>query len=113
MGATLSCNSMAVSPVYHTEWHKKVPDHLLVCGLGDLCEGSEWYQIDPRWSGESLRLIQNQFGIIQVLQRSSIPQTSNWSGTFFSSWYKKTALKGGYPIIFESNIGWSHFSNNY
>ena len=25
----------------------------------------------------------NQFGIIQILQKSPIPQTSNWSGTFF------------------------------
>ena len=41
---------------------------------------------------ESLGLIYNQFGIIQVLQRSPIPQTSNWSGTFFAVPYSKPAL---------------------
>ena len=34
----------------------------------------------------------NQFGIIQVLQRSPILQTSNWSGTFFVVSYSKPAL---------------------
>ena len=62
---------------------KKVPDQLLVCGIGDLSEDSERYKIDTGWSGNSLGLIYNQFGIIQVLQRSPTLQTSNWSGTFF------------------------------
>jgi hypothetical protein len=35
----------------------------------------------------------NQFGIIQVLQSSHIPQTSNWSGTFFDVSYSKPALR--------------------
>ena len=39
-------------------------------------EDSKWYKIDPEWSGESFGLIYNQFGIIQVLQSSPIPQTS-------------------------------------
>ena len=34
----------------------------------------------------------NQFGIIQVLQRSPILQTLNWSGTFFAVSYNKPAL---------------------
>jgi len=38
-------------------------------------EDSEWYEMDPGLSGESLGLIYNQFGIIQVLQRSPIPET--------------------------------------
>ena len=41
-------------------------------------------------AGESLELIYNQFGIIQVLQRSPISQTSNWSGTFFCCFLQKT-----------------------
>ena len=41
----------------------------------------------------SLGIIYNQFGIIQVLQRSPIPQTSNWSGTFFAVSYSKPALE--------------------
>ena len=36
--------------------------------------------------------LDNQFGIIQVLQRSPIPKTSNWSGTFFAVSYSKLAL---------------------
>ena len=55
-------------------------------------EDSEWYKIDPGWSGESLGLICNQFGIIQVLQKSLIPQTNSWSGTFFAISYSKPAL---------------------
>ena len=38
---------------------------------------------------ESLGLKYIQFGIIQVLQRSLISQTSNWPGTFFSVSYSK------------------------
>ena len=37
-------------------------------------------------------LIYNQFGIIQVLQRSPIPPTSNWLGTFFLLLLSKMAL---------------------
>ena len=40
-----------LEPVYYTDW-KKVPDQLQICSIG-----SEWYQIDPRRSGESLRLV--------------------------------------------------------
>jgi hypothetical protein len=51
-------------------------------------------QIDPGWAGESLGLIYNQFGIIQVLQMSHIPQTNNWSRTLFLAVsYRKLALK--------------------
>ena len=39
-----------------------------------------------------LGLIYNHFGIIQVLQTPPIPQTSNWSGTFFAVSYSKPAL---------------------
>ena len=37
-------------------------------------------------------IIQDQFYTIQNLQRSPIPQTSNWSGTFFAVSYSKPAL---------------------
>ena len=36
--------------------------------------------------------IQDQFYSIQKLQRSPIPQTSNWLGTFFAVSYSKPAL---------------------
>ena len=39
-----------------------------------------------------------QFGIIQVLQRSPIPQTSNWPGTFFAVSYSKPALAKQFRI---------------
>ena len=42
--------------------------------------------------GKSLRLIYNQFGIIQILQSSPIPQTSIWLGNFFAVSYSKQAL---------------------
>ena len=35
----------------------------------------------------------NQFGIIQVLQRSTIPQTSNWSGTFLCCFLRQTGSR--------------------
>ena len=35
----------------------------------------------------------SQFEIIQVLQRSTILQTSNWSGTFFAVSNSKPALE--------------------
>ena len=37
-------------------------------------------------------IIQDQVYTIQNLQRSPIPQTSNWSGTFFAVSYSKPAL---------------------
>ena len=37
-------------------------------------------------------LIQEQFGIIQNLQMSPIPQTSFLVGTFYATSYSKTAL---------------------
>ena len=37
-----------------------------------------------------LRLIQNQFVLLQVLQRSPSPQTSNWSGTIFCCFLQQT-----------------------
>ena len=38
----------------------------------------------------SKRLILNQFWILQVLQRSPTPQTSNWSGTIFGRFLQQT-----------------------
>ena len=40
----------------------------------------------------SLMLIYNQFGIIQNLQTSPIPQTIFLVGTFYAASYSKTAL---------------------
>ena len=39
-------------------------------------EGSEWYQIGPKWAWLTPLIIDDQFGIIQNLQASPIPQTS-------------------------------------
>ena len=43
----------------------------------EISEGSEWYKIDSGWSEESLGLIYNQFGIIQILQTSQVPYSVN------------------------------------
>ena len=47
---------------------------------------------------DSYIYICNQFGITQVLQRSPIPKTSNWSGTFFAVSYSKPALGNCYDV---------------
>ena len=65
-----------------TDLHSKrqnLEDFFKLCAI---LKKSELYKFDPGELRESLGLINNQFGTIQVLRRSSIPQTSNWSGTF-------------------------------
>ena len=47
-------------------------------------------------------LIKDQFSIIQNLQMSPIPQTSNWSWTFFAVSYSKPALGSLYFIGLEN-----------
>ena len=62
----------------------------------------------PGWSGESHGLIYNQFGIIQVLQRSSIPQVSDWSGFFFCL-LQRTGFSRHVKKNIEDPIGFSFF----
>ena len=52
-------------------------------------EGPEWFQTDCIWVQVIPLIIQDQ---IYTIQRSPIPQTSNWSGTFFDVSYSKPAL---------------------
>ena len=40
-------------------------------------------------------MIKDQFGIIQNLQTSPIPQTSFLAGTFFATSFSKAALEDG------------------
>ena len=47
-------------------------------------------------------IVYNQFGIIQVLQRSPIPQTGNWLGLFLAVSYSKVDLV--HPQIPRPNI---------
>ena len=75
---------------------KKVTDQLLVCRIGELWR-PEWFQTDCIWVQVILLIIQDQFYTIQNLQRSPIPQTSNWSSTFFAVSYSKLVLE--LPII--------------
>ena len=42
----------------------------------------------------------NQIGIIEVLQRSPVPQTRNWTGTFFAVSYSKPALELGFADLY-------------
>ena len=70
----------------------KVPDQLLVCRIGDFWR--TWIIPNSSYTSPSDPLIiQDQFYTIQNLQRSPIPQTSNWSGTFFAVSYSKSALE--------------------
>ena len=57
-------------------------------------EGSEWYQIDPKWLRRSLMLIYDQFVIIQNFQTSPIPQTSFLTGTFLILFWNNFSPKG-------------------
>ena len=66
---------------------------------------------------DPLGLIYNQFGIIQVFQRSPIPQTSNWSGTFFCCFSQQTGFSGlsVFQTLVEqlctNKIPWTFFSH--
>ena len=76
---------LRLEPVCSKKQQKKVPDQLSYWFEEyGTSEDSERHEIDPGWSGELLGLIYNRFGVIQVLQRSPILQTSDWSGTFFA-----------------------------
>ena len=64
-------------------------------------------------------IIQDQFYTIENLQRSPIPQTSNWSGTFFAVSYSKPALVarltthfGLFPV-FMTTLHFSHVSQGH
>ena len=57
-----------------------------------MSEGSEWYQIDPKWLRGSLMLIYDQYAIIQNLSMSPTPQTCFLPWTFFAASYSKIAL---------------------
>ena len=49
-----------------------------------MSEDSKWSQIGPKWARVNPIIIYGQFGIIQSLQRSPIPQTSiSWQGLFY------------------------------
>ena len=85
------CTKSPLQPVCCKKQQKKFLTSYWFLEMGT-SEDSEWYKIDPGWSEESLGLIYNQFGIIQVLQRSPILQINNWSGTFFAASYSKPAL---------------------
>ena len=53
-------------------------------------------------------IIQDQFYTIQNLQRSPIPQTSSWSGTFFAVSSRKPALKA-FSVLSVYNLIWHLF----
>ena len=57
---------------------KVLTSYVLVCGI-ETSEDFEWYKIDPGWSSKSFGLINNQFGIIQVVQRSLCSWGANMS----------------------------------
>ena len=69
---------MPLEPVCCKKQQKKVPDQLLVFGPLKILKGIKLILDDQ---GNHL---DNQFGIIQVLQRYPILQSSNWLGTYFA-----------------------------
>ena len=73
------CND-TIEPFF-SKWQKKVPDQLLVCGKGNVLNGTKLI-IDDQ-GGQFDLGIYNQLGIIQNLPRSPIPQSSNSSVTYF------------------------------
>ena len=84
-----SVMELELEPVCGKKQQKKFPTSYWFVEYGT-SEDSKWYKIDPGWSRESLGLIYNQLGIIQVLQRSPIQETNNWSETLFFCFLQKT-----------------------
>ena len=80
------------------------PSELIICKWW----GSEWFKIDPKWLRGSLIFIYEQFGIIQNLQISPIPKTSNWSWTFFAVSYNKPTLKGVDETHRDPRVNWKN-----
>ena len=81
-----------LEPVYCKKQQKKFLISYWFAELGT-SEGPEWFQTDCIWVQVILLIIKDQFYTIQNLQRSPIPQISNWSGTFFFAFsYSKPTL---------------------
>ena len=88
------------SPLKHL-WSKHAfYSHLTANALEPVCckkqqKKSSW-PVTGLWNRGPLKIKLTRgitlVGIIQVLQRSLIPQTSSWSGTFFAVSYSKPAL---------------------
>ena len=79
-----------LEPVCCKKQQKKVPDQLLVCGIGDLWRTwmiPNWLHMSPSDSPD------HPGSIYYHLQRSHIPQTSNWSGTVFCCFLQQTGSK--------------------
>ena len=55
-----------------------------------------------KWQPWSSRI---NFGDIQNLQRSPIPQTSTWSGTFSATWSNKPALTKSVKWVHSFSVG--------
>ena len=73
-GTVYTLEQYSLRALYHTVYVKKVPDPLLVCGIGDIWRFwiiSNGFQVTPL-------IINDQFSILQNPLRSPILQTSNW-----------------------------------
>ena len=82
---------LLVEPVCCKKWPKIVPDQLLVLEIRALkfLNGTKLILDDLGITWTHL----NQFGILQVLQRSPTPQASNWSGTISCHFLQQTNSK--------------------
>ena len=78
-----------LEPVCCKKQQKKIPDQLLVCGIGDFWRTwmiPNWFYMSPSDTPDHPGSIYT----IQNCQRSPIPQTSNWSGIFFCCFLQQT-----------------------
>ena len=78
-----------VEPICCKKQQKKVPNQLLVCGIGDLNDSKLTPSDSPDHQGSIL--------YHSELQRSPIPQTRNWPGTFFCCFLQQTGSKSLLP----------------
>ena len=85
------CGLSILEPVCCKKWQKKGQDQLLVCKIGDL-RRTWMIQTDGIWVQVISLIIQDQLYTVQNPKSFPIPQTSNWSGSFFAVSYSKPAL---------------------
>ena len=81
-----------LEPICYTEWQKKVPDQLLVCGIGHLRRF--WMILNGLWMSQS-DLLDRLGSIWYHSGPSEVPYSTNQYLVryfFFATWYNKLAL---------------------
>ena len=94
-------------------WEGVVCTVLPFKGVSCFNEGSEWFQIDLKWSRGHTDSFKINEELFRNLQRSHILQTSNWLGTLYTR-YNEPALivsfdekqNSGNSKFFPRHTGW-------